>query len=73
MKEVEHLTDVSSLTSCDLDPVPARILKGCKSTLLSTLTSIVNRSLQSACMPGQPKEDMVRPKLKKNSLDFEVY
>ena len=42
MKEVEHLIDVSSLTSCDLvDPVPARILKGCKSTLLPTLTSIV--------------------------------
>ena len=42
VKEVEHLIDVSSLTSCDLvDPVPARILKGCKSTLLPTLTSIV--------------------------------
>ena len=41
MKEVEHLIDVSSLTSCDLDSVPARILKGCKSTLLPTLTSIV--------------------------------
>ena len=51
VKEVEHLIDVSSLASCDLvDPVPSRILKGCKSTLLPTLTSIVNLSLQSACM-----------------------
>ena len=51
MKEVEHRIDVSSLTSCDLvDPLLARILKGCKSTLLPTLTSIVNLSLQSACM-----------------------
>ena len=51
MKEVEHLIDVSSLTSCDLvDLLLARILKGCKSTLLPTLTSIVNLSLQSACM-----------------------
>ena len=42
MKEVEHLIDVSSLTSCDLvDLLLARILKGCKSTLLPTLTSIV--------------------------------
>ena len=57
----------------ELDPIPARILKGCKSTLLSTLTSIVNLSLQSACMPGQLREAMVRPKLKKESLDFEEY
>ena len=46
---------------------------GCKSTLLPTLTSIVNLSLQSACMPGQLKEAMVRPKLKKESLDFQEY
>ena len=64
VRVVEHLIDVSSLTSCDLDPVP---------TLLRTLTSIVNLSLQSACMPGQLKEDMGRPKLKKKSLDFEEY
>ena len=46
---------------------------GCKSTLLPTLTSIVNLSLLSACMPGQLKEAMVRPKLKKESLDFQEY
>ena len=46
---------------------------GCESTLLPTLTSIVNLSLQSACMPGQLKEAMVRPKLKKESLDFQEY
>ena len=73
VKEVEHLIDVAGLKSCELDPIPPRILKGCKSTLLSTLTSIVNLSLQSACMPGQLKEAMVRPKLKKESLDFEEY
>lgn len=73
VKKVEHLIDVTGLKSCELDPRPARILKGCKSTFLSTLTSIVNLSLQSACMPGQLKEAMVRPKLKKESLDFEEY
>ena len=73
VKEVERLTDVSGLKSYDLDPIPARILKGCKSTLLPTLTSIVNLSLQSACMPGQLKEAMVRQKLKNESLDFEQY
>ena len=73
VKEVEHLIDVTGLKSCQLDPIPARILKGCKSTLLSTLASIINLSLQSACMPGQLKEAMARPKLKKELLDFEEY
>ena len=73
VKVVWHLIDVTGLKSCDLDPVPAHILKGCKSTLLPTLTRIVNLSLQSACMPGQLKEAMVRPKLKKESLNFEEY
>ena len=73
VKEVENLIDVSGLKSYDLDPIPARILKGCKSTLLPTLTRIVNLSLQSACLPGQLKEAMVRQKLKKESLDFEQY
>ena len=73
VKVVGHLIDVTGLKSCDLDPVPAHILKGCKSTLLPTLTRIINLSLQSACMPGQIKEAVVRPKLKKESLDFEEY
>ena len=46
---------------------------GCESTLLPTLASIVNLSLLSACMPGQLKEAMVRPKLKKESLEFQEY
>ena len=70
VKVVGHLIDVTGLKSCDLDPVLAHILKGCKSTLLPTLTSITNLSLQSACMPGQLKEAVVRPKLKKQLLDF---
>ena len=73
VREVEHLIDVSGLKSYDLDPIPARILKGCKSTLLPRLTSIVNLSLQSLCMPGQLKEAMVRQKIKKESLDFKQY
>lgn len=52
VKVAEHLLEVTGLKSCDLDPVPACILKGCKSILLLTLTSIVNLSFQSACIPG---------------------
>ena len=34
--------------SCDLDPIPASILKKCKSTLLPILPSMINMSLQLA-------------------------
>ena len=64
VKEVEHVIDGSRLILS---------LVIFKSTSLPTLTSIFNLSLQSACMPGQLKKAMVRPKLKKESLDFEEY
>lgn len=38
---------MTGFESWDLDQLAARILKGCMSTLLPTLTSIVNLSLQS--------------------------
>ena len=42
-------------------------------TLLPILTNFINMSLQSACMPAQLKEAMVKPKVKKDSLDPEQY
>ena len=42
-------------------------------TLLSILTNFINLSLQAAWMPAQLKEAMVKPKVKKDSLDPEQY
>ena len=42
-------------------------------TLLSTFANIINKSFESSCMPAQPKEAIVKPKLKKNNLKFEEY
>ena len=59
--------------SYDLDPIPASILKECKSAILPVLTNIVNMCLQSASMPAALKEAMIKPKLKKDNLDSEDY
>ena len=59
--------------SCDLHPIPASIFKECKSTLLPTLTNMVNMSLQSAFFPATLKEAMIKPKLKKDNLDSQDY
>ena len=63
----------NTIKSCNLDPISAPILKECKTTLLPVLTKIVNLSLQTSTMPTQLKEAFSKPKLKKDSLDPEVY
>ena len=72
-QEVENIVDANGKKSCELDPIPATILKGCKKTLLPTFTNIINKSLETACMPVQLKEAMLKPKLKKSNLEFEEY
>ena len=43
---------VKTLTkSCDLDPLPASVLKVCFPIILPTLTSIINMSLKNGVMP----------------------
>ena len=43
--EVDRLINMSSLKSCELDPIPTSVLKGCKESLLPVFTNIVNLSL----------------------------
>ena len=72
-REIESFVDTIGKKSCDLDPIPASILKECKSTILPVLTNSVNMSLQLASMPAALKEAMIKPKLKKDNLDSEDY
>ena len=72
-KEIDHYFDIASKQSCGHEPVPSEIQKGCKRTLVPILTNFINVSLQSACMPAQLKEAMVKPVVKKNSLEPEQY
>ena len=61
-REIEGFVDTIGKKSCDLDPIPASILKECKSALLPVLTNIVNMSLPSASMPAALKEAVIKPK-----------
>ncbi|CAB3989802.1 Hypothetical predicted protein, partial [Paramuricea clavata] len=56
-----------------LDPVLAKISQGCQKTLLAIITKISNESLHSGCMPEKLKEAVLKPKLKKISLECEEY
>ncbi|CAB4039483.1 Hypothetical predicted protein, partial [Paramuricea clavata] len=71
--EIKNIIDIVGKKSCELDPVPARIFQSCQKTLLPIITKISNESLQSGCMPGKLKEAVLKPKLKKDSLEYEEY
>jgi hypothetical protein len=59
--------------SCILDPIPGCILRDCIEELLPIVTRIINLSLQTAVMPNDIKEAVLKPKIKKASLDNELF
>jgi hypothetical protein len=71
--EIKNAVDKVGKKSCELDPVPAKIFQGCQKTLLPIITKISNESLQSGCMPEKLKGAVLKPKVKKDSLEYEEY
>ena len=58
--------------SCDLDPIPTELLYENLDVLLPTITNIVDTSLASGFVPPDFKTAIVKPLLKKPSLDQNV-
>ena len=58
------------MTSCDLDPLPTKLLK-CLDILLTPITNIVNLSLESSSFPDVLKVSLITPLLKKLWTSFE--
>ena len=58
---------------CALDPLPTSLVKVLLPALLPAIHTIVNRSLGESYMPDALKEAIVKPLLKKPSLDKEIY
>ena len=67
--EILDILNKSPSTSCNLDPVPTWIIKACATTLIPTITSIVNFSITTSDFPPILKQAHVAPLLKKESLD----
>ena len=56
-------------TSCELDPVPTHLFINCLDTILPVLTRILNDSLHSGVFPQIFKTAVIKPLLKKPTLD----
>ncbi|XP_068089227.1 uncharacterized protein C2orf73 homolog [Hyperolius riggenbachi] len=57
------------LTTCDLDPGPTQFMLNCPDLFVPVFLKIVHCSLQSGIFPALLKEAIIRPLLKKPSLD----
>ena len=57
---------------CELDPIPTKLLFGDIDVHLPTVTHIINTSLSSGSVPLELKTTVVKPLLKKPSLDKNV-
>ena len=66
--EVKKLILSSQDKSCDLDPLPTKLLKTCLDILLTPIPNIVNLSLESGSFPDVLKVSHITPLLKKPSL-----
>ncbi|XP_074522673.1 uncharacterized protein LOC141787880 [Halichoeres trimaculatus] len=60
-------------TTCLLDPIPTSLFKSLYGFLEVELLNMVNCSLQTGCFPADLKTAVVRPLLKKNNLDPDVF
>ena len=68
---LEKLISSGSSKTSSLDPIPTSLLKEVLPVLLPTIHTIVNKSLQSSQMPHHLKRAIVKPIIKKSTLDPE--
>ena len=66
---VLKIINSASAKSCELDPIPTTLLYENLDILLPTITNIINTSLTTGIVPLDLKTAIVKPLLKKPSLD----
>ena len=67
--DIRQLVSKAPTKSCELDSIPTWLLKQCGDGIIPSMTSVINMSLESGVVPGCFKKVLVRPLLKKPSLD----
>ena len=70
---VQKYINSSASKSCCLDPLPTDIVKKCSSVLVPSITKILNKSVTCGDVPNALKMAVVKPLLKKPSLNPELF
>ena len=68
-EEIRRIIMKSPNKSCELDPIPTWLLKCCLTELLPLITTLVNKSLATGSFPESFKLALIKPYLKKQTLD----
>ena len=68
--EVREIIFSMKTKSCKLDALPTKLLKECIDSILPTITSLVNISLSNGVFAFRWKIAIIRPLLKKSTLDL---
>jgi hypothetical protein len=70
-EEVRVILGRAPSKQCELDPLPTWLIKEHSDVMVPMMTDIINLSLRTGIVPSQLKQALVRPLLKKPSLDPE--
>ena len=62
-----------TIKACELDPLPASIMRKCYSSLVPIFRRVINLSLASGLLPKELKVALLSPILKKLNADFEQF
>ena len=68
-EEIRRIIIKSPNKLCELDPISTWLLKCCLRELLPLITTLVNKSLTTGSFPEDFKLALIKPHLKKQSLD----
>ncbi len=68
--EIRQILMKAPTKSCNLDPMPTRLLKSCMDEVIPLLTKIVNLSFLTSIMPDSLKSAALTPLLKKAILEL---
>ena len=68
--EVAKLTSSAPNKTCQLDTAPTWLVRDLSGQLSPFIALLINKSLTTDCFPGEFKEAIVRPLLKRDGLDL---
>ena len=70
IRTVSDLISSFRAKTCDLDPVPSRLLKDCSEQLAPAITSMINLSMSTGTLPSSWKDAIVFPSLKSGKKNY---
>jgi len=72
LSDLKKVIKTVTVKTCDLDPLPTQLYSSCLPYLLPAILEIINTSLLSGTFPDPFKTAIVKPLLKKSTLDPNV-